>query len=151
MPTLVLNNCCSYQVLFGHTLDHNMFKFFGWLCYPLLKHYNNHKFNFKSFTCLFLGLCLNRKGYICMHPSGNFFFSRSILFNEQVFSINFLQICLRPKLLLFSTPHIYLHPISIHHPYLLLLHQKNVMCHPRCCTSRFYYHILFTRKLTSSV
>jgi len=81
----VLNNRSPYQVLFGHTLDHNMFKIFGCLCYPLLKPYNNHKFNFKSSACLFLGLCRNRKGYICMHPSGKIYFSRSVLFSEQVF------------------------------------------------------------------
>ena len=64
LPTPVLLNKSPYETLFLHKPDYNFLKVFGWVCYPLLRPYNQHKFDFCSSLCLFLGNSTRNKGYI---------------------------------------------------------------------------------------
>ena len=64
LPTSVVLNKSPYETLFLHKPDYNFLKVFGCVCYPLLRPYNQHKFDFCSSLCLFLGNSTRNKGYI---------------------------------------------------------------------------------------
>ena len=59
-------------------------------CFPLLKPYNNHKSDFRSCECLFLGYSISHKGYKCISPSSRIFSSKDVLFNESKFFYDIL-------------------------------------------------------------
>lgn len=50
--------------LINRTPNYNFLKSFGCFCFPYLCPYNNHKLNFWSATCMFLGYSNNHLGYI---------------------------------------------------------------------------------------
>jgi len=58
-----------------------------WLCMlPNLCPYNQHKFDFRSKECVFLGYSNNHKGYKCYHiPTGRMYISRDVVFHESTF------------------------------------------------------------------
>ena len=85
LPTAVLHNLSPYEKLFPRKPDYAFLKIFGCGCYPLLRPYNKHKFDFRSSLCLFLGYDSHRKGYLCLTESGKFIVSRHVLFNEFIF------------------------------------------------------------------
>ena len=72
-------------MLLSRKPDYTILKVFGCACYPLLRPYNQHKFDFRSSLCLFLGYASNCKGYTCLTSSGKFIYSRNVLFNELLF------------------------------------------------------------------
>lgn len=88
LPTASLHNVIPYTVLFKQTPDYNFIKVFGCACFPLLRPYNTHKFDFRSHKCLFLGYFTSHKGYKCLSPSGMLFISKDVLFNESRFPYN---------------------------------------------------------------
>ena len=55
LPTPVLSNKTPHASLFNIEPDYRTLKTFGCACYPLLRPYNQHKLDFKSTCCLFLG------------------------------------------------------------------------------------------------
>ena len=63
----------------------NILKVFGCACYPLLRPCNQHKFDFHSSLCLFLGYNDKQRGYICLTSTGKMVISRNVLFNESLF------------------------------------------------------------------
>jgi len=85
LPSSVLNNHNPYEVLFNKKLNYEFFKVFGCACYPLLRSYNHHKFEYHASICLFLGYDSKHKGYLCLLPSGKTIISRHVIFNETVF------------------------------------------------------------------
>ena len=85
LPTSVLHNNNPYETLFGIKLDYAHLKPFGCACYPLLRPYHKHKFNFRSTCCVFLGYSLQNKGYICLSNTGKLYVSRHVVFNEKLF------------------------------------------------------------------
>ena len=62
--------------------EYNIFKVFGCACYPCMKPYNTHKFQFHSTKCVFIGYNRNYKGYKCLSASGRIFVLRHVIFNE---------------------------------------------------------------------
>ena len=82
LPTSTLNYKTPHAILYKRDSNYNMFRIFGCMCYPLLRPYNRNKFDFKSHACLFLGYSINKKGFICLHPSGKIYISRDVLFDE---------------------------------------------------------------------
>lgn len=56
LPTPVLLNKSPYETLFLHKPDYNFLKVFGCACYPLLRPYNQHKFDFRSSLCLLIDI-----------------------------------------------------------------------------------------------
>jgi hypothetical protein len=55
LPTPTLQHKSLFQKLLNHSLDYKFLKFFGCACFPNLRPYNQHKFEFRSQECVFLG------------------------------------------------------------------------------------------------
>jgi hypothetical protein len=74
------------QRLLLETLDYTFFKVFGCACWPHIRQYNNHKLEFRSKKCVFLGYSSLHKGYKCLHvPSNRVYISRDVIFDEHIF------------------------------------------------------------------
>ena len=58
---------------------------FGCLCFPLTRPYNQHKLDFRSQPCVFLGYATRHKGYKCLTASGKIILTRHVVFDEYVF------------------------------------------------------------------
>lgn len=85
MPTPVLGNLSPFQKLHNQIPDYNFPKVFGCLCFPLLRLYNQHKLDFHSQKCAFIGYSPLHKGYKCLDGSGHVFVARHVVFNETEF------------------------------------------------------------------
>jgi histone deacetylase 1/2 len=74
------------QRLLHETPDYTFFKVFGCACWSHIRQYNNHKLDFRSKKCVFLGYSSLHKGYKCLHvPSNRVYISRDVIFDEHVF------------------------------------------------------------------
>ncbi|KAL2532596.1 Retrovirus-related pol polyprotein from transposon tnt 1-94 [Abeliophyllum distichum] len=71
-----------YQVLYKSKVDYKTLKTFGCACYPCLRPYQQHKFNFHSTKCVLLGFSESHKGYKCLSSTGKIYISRHVVFNE---------------------------------------------------------------------
>ena len=69
LPTLVLKLLSPYEKLFKHKLDYTFLKCFNCLCYPYLRDFNKHKFDFHTTKCIFIGYSPSYKGYKCLTSS----------------------------------------------------------------------------------
>lgn len=85
LPTSSLNFSVPYHAFFKQFPNYTFLKTFGYACFPLLKPYNNHKLDFKSHECLFLGYSTSHKGYKCLSPFGRIYSSQDVLFNKSKF------------------------------------------------------------------
>lgn len=85
LPTPLLQNKTPLETLFHTQLDYSQLKVFGCTWYPNIRPYNNHKLQFRSTPCTFLGYNLNHKGYRCLDSNGRIFISRDVIFDEFTF------------------------------------------------------------------
>ncbi|WVZ17885.1 hypothetical protein V8G54_010867 [Vigna mungo] len=85
LPSLVTQNESPYSLLFRKEPDYSSLKPFGCACYPCLKPYNQHKLQFHTTRCVFLGYSNSHKGYKCINSHGRIFTSRHVVFNEEHF------------------------------------------------------------------
>jgi histone deacetylase 1/2 len=86
MPTRVISMQTPLECLLGKIPDYTFFKVFGCACWPNLRPYNNHKLEFRSKKCVFLGYSPIHKGYKCLHvPSNRVYISRDVVFDETIF------------------------------------------------------------------
>lgn len=85
LPTCVLEDKSPYQQLFNKLPDYGAMKIFGCACYPCLKPYNQHKLQFHTTQCVFLGYSGSHKGYKCLSSTGRIFISRHVVFDEKHF------------------------------------------------------------------
>lgn len=75
-----------YEVLFLRTPNYNDIRILRCWCFPCLRDYRKHKFNVKSFPCVFIGYSPLHKGYRCLnHQTKHVYISRHVIFNESVF------------------------------------------------------------------
>lgn len=94
MPTPLLAIQSPFYLLYHFHLDYKFLKDFGCACYPYLRPYSSHKFNFHSHECLFLGYSSNHKGYKCLAPNGRLYISKDVIFNESKFPYpQLFQVC----------------------------------------------------------
>jgi hypothetical protein len=83
--------------LLRETPDYTFFKVFGCACWPHLRPYNNHKLDFRSKKCVFLGYSTLHKGYKCLHvPSNRVYISRDVIFDETVFPFSNMPVSHTP-------------------------------------------------------
>lgn len=85
LPTPVINYSSPYYCLRNTSPDYLFLRVFGCACFPLLRPYNNHKLDFRTTKCLFLGYSPHHKGYKCLSPNGRLYISRDVKFNELYF------------------------------------------------------------------
>jgi hypothetical protein len=121
--TASLHNAIPCTILFKQTPDYYFLQVFGCACFPLLRPYNTHKFDFRSHECLFLGYSTSHKGYKCLSPSGRLFISKDVIFNDSrfpyndLFNPNLSHLSLCPKSLFLFLPFLRYQ----FHPFLLFL------------------------------
>ena len=78
-PTPILKNSTPWEVLFQSKPDITHLRFFGCVCFPLLRSYNTHKLMPHTTPCIFLG-------YIYQDPvTSRVYISRHVHFNETEF------------------------------------------------------------------
>jgi histone deacetylase 1/2 len=83
LPTRLLHMKALLELLLHETPDYTFLKVFGCACWPHTRPYNNHKLEFRSKKCVFLGYNSLHKGYKCLHvPSNRVFISRNVIFDE---------------------------------------------------------------------
>ncbi len=59
---------------------------FGCACWPHIRPYNQHKLDFRSKPCIFIGYSPSHRGYKCLHlPTSRIYISRNVIFDEYVF------------------------------------------------------------------
>jgi histone deacetylase 1/2 len=86
MPSKVLNNASPYLTLFQKLPDYKSLRVFGCLCYPFIHPYNNHKLQYRSVQCIFLGYTLRNKGYLCLdYLTGRVYVTPHVVFDETQF------------------------------------------------------------------
>jgi hypothetical protein len=86
LPSLHRGSSSPWETLFAKSPNYSLFKNFGCACFPLLRPYTKHKFNFRSTECIFLGYASTSKGYLCLDPlTSKIYVSRHVTFNESHF------------------------------------------------------------------
>lgn len=85
LPTIVLNNKTPFKLLFHKIPNYSHLKVFGCVCYPCLRPYNDHKHNYRTSRCIFLGYSSLHKRYQCLHSSRRMYISNHVTFDESCF------------------------------------------------------------------
>ena len=85
LPTPILKLLSPYEKLFKHKLYYSFLKCFSCLCYPFLRDFNRHKFDFHTSKCIFIDYSSSHKGYKCLTNSGQVHILKHVVFNESVF------------------------------------------------------------------
>lgn len=85
LPTEVLCGKSPMELLLSKKLDFSSLKTFRCACYPCLRPYQQHKFQFHTDKCVYLGVSVHHKGHRCMNKAGRIFISRHVVFNEEEF------------------------------------------------------------------
>ena len=86
LPITVFGHMSPYEPLYQRLPSYSSLRVFGCACFPLLRPYNDHKWQPRSVECVFLGYSSQHKGYLCLAPLiGHVYISRHVVFNEYVF------------------------------------------------------------------
>jgi hypothetical protein len=68
-PNMVINYETPLECVFQTKSNYLALRVFGRVCWPNLHQYNQHKLQFKSKQCVFLGYSNQQKGYNCLDVS----------------------------------------------------------------------------------
>ncbi|KAE8735021.1 hypothetical protein F3Y22_tig00000483pilonHSYRG00001 [Hibiscus syriacus] len=85
LPADLLGGISPFEKLYGKKPDYQFLRVFGYQCFPCLRPFNRHKFDFRSKQYVFLGYSPQHHGYQCLDESGRVYVSRHVVFNEDVF------------------------------------------------------------------
>lgn len=85
LPTPVLANQSPFEKLFHKSPSYSLLRVFGCLCFPHVRDFNKHKFDYRSTPCVFLGYFAVPLGYKCIDRLGRVYTSRYVHFEEVVF------------------------------------------------------------------
>lgn len=85
LPTPILKNSSPLFELYKEEPNYGGLQVFGCACYPCLKPYNTHKFQFHSQRCIYLGPAPQHKGHRCLSSTGRIYTSRHVIFDSSVF------------------------------------------------------------------
>jgi hypothetical protein len=92
LPSRVIDNDTPLEHLLDQKPDYSMLRVFGCACWPNLRPFNNHKLQFRSKRCAFLGYSNMHKGFKCLDISeGRVYISRDVIFDEIVFPFSELH------------------------------------------------------------
>ncbi|KAG8483306.1 hypothetical protein CXB51_022295 [Gossypium anomalum] len=81
----ILHHQTPYEKLYKTNPDYSQLKVFGSACFLYLRPFQQHKLEFRSQKCVFLGFGSHQKGYKCLAEDGRVFVSRHVLFDETSF------------------------------------------------------------------
>lgn len=82
LPTTVFKLISPYEKLFKHKSNYNFLRCFGCLCYPYMRDFNKHKFDFHTSKCIFIGYNPSHKGYKCLINFSQIHILRHVVFDE---------------------------------------------------------------------
>lgn len=85
LPTPVLANQTPFERVYGKKPDYKFLKVFGSACFPCLRPYQTHKFQYQSTKCVNLGYSDSHKRYKCLSSTCRLYISRHVIFNEHEF------------------------------------------------------------------
>lgn len=86
LPTSALNPPTSpFVALYQKIPSYSDLKIFGCACFPSLRAYNQHKLQFRSEECVYLGVSPQHKGHKCLSKGGRIYISKDVIFNEDHF------------------------------------------------------------------
>lgn len=86
LPSVCTNGLSPFDLVHHSKPDYSFLKAFGCLCFPHLRTYNKHKFDFRSKPCVFLGYRSNHLGYRCLdYSTGRIYIARQVRFDESRF------------------------------------------------------------------
>ena len=85
LPASTLKFKSPFETLFNKQPNYMQLQPFGCACFPFLRPYNKHKFQFHSTKCVFLGYSCVQARYQCLHPSGRVYVSIHVQFNADEF------------------------------------------------------------------
>lgn len=74
-----------FEKLYQLKLDYKILKSFGCSCFPNIRPYNTHKFDFHTIKCVFIGYSPIHKGYKCLSSSGKIYVARDMVFDENTY------------------------------------------------------------------
>lgn len=85
-PSRVISYQTPLERLFHIKPEYSSLRIFGCACWPNLRPYNQHKLQFRSKECVFLGYSNLHKGFKCLDAAtGRVYISRDVVFDEEVF------------------------------------------------------------------
>jgi hypothetical protein len=91
-PSKVINFQTPIERLFSVKPHYSSLCIFGCACWPNLRPYNQHKLEFHSKECMFLGYSNMHKGFKCLDTrTGRIYISRDIIFYEDLFPFSKLH------------------------------------------------------------
>lgn len=91
-PSRVIKYITPLEQLFQQKPNYSLLRVFGCVCWPNLRPYNNHKLQFRSKQCVFLGYSSLHKGFKCLDiPTGRVYVSRDVIFDENIFPFSTLH------------------------------------------------------------
>lgn len=85
LPTPILGNISLWEKAFHQIPDFKSLRTFRCSCFPCLRPYQSHKFQYHSTKCVFIGYSFSHKGYKCLSSSGRIYVTRHVVFNENEF------------------------------------------------------------------
>lgn len=86
LPSKVLNNKSPFEMTYNQKLKYLFVRVFGCAYWPNLRAFNEHKIDFCSKTCIFLGYNISHQGYKCLDlATGKIYVSRHVIFDEFLF------------------------------------------------------------------
>jgi histone deacetylase 1/2 len=92
MPSATIQHETPLERLFNQKPEYSSLRVFGCACWPNLRPYNQHKLEFRSRQCVFIGYSPLHKGFKCLDvSSGRVFISRDVIFDESIFPFSELH------------------------------------------------------------
>lgn len=85
LPTPVLNGVTPLWLLYGKEPEYIQLQPFGCACFPCFRPYNEHKLQFHSQKCIYLGPAAGHKGSKCLSLTGRVYVYRHVVFDGSQF------------------------------------------------------------------
>jgi hypothetical protein len=91
-PSKVISYATPLEHLYKIQPNYTSLCIFGCACWPNMRPYNQHKLQFRSKECVFLGYSNLHKGFKCLDvATGRIYISQDVIFDEEVFPFSKLH------------------------------------------------------------